>query len=256
VEDSAKNIQLETDGVEGKREQTESYIKYEEALGKFFKELELNPNQCQLIRAFILVSKGETEFEASFAELANVFHKRKANESRPDSKARNAFKGLLKWQEEHQMELVRVLRKGQRIQNDDGTIDYVKTKYEFVILDELVKVLHSNSKDLETVIKETLIKITAQYKPVEKTKAYHPRHLLRKAKKTIHTKLRKVFELATQSGINPAEECQRVLNESWKIYNELEEDWTEQQNREKYKAEFELLLNRNETSEDVELAKR
>jgi hypothetical protein len=66
--------------------------------------------------------------------------------------------------------------------------------------------------------------------------------------------VRKVFELAIQSGINPAEECQRVLNDSWKIYNELEEDWTEQQNREKYKAGFELLLSKNETSEDVEFA--
>jgi hypothetical protein len=225
VEDLAKDIQLETDGVEGKRERTESYIKYEEALGKFFKQLDMKANQCQLIRAFILVSKGETEFEASFAELAGVFHKRKANESRPDSKARNAFKGLLKWQEEHKMELIRVLRKGQRIQNDDGTIDYVKTKYEFVILDELVKVLHSNSEDLEAVIDQTLIKIKTKYKPVERTKAYHPRHLLRKAKKTIYTKLRKIFELAVQSGINPTEECQRVLNESWEIYNELEEEY-------------------------------
>ncbi|MCA1625697.1 MAG: hypothetical protein LC768_13735 [Acidobacteria bacterium] len=254
MEDMAKSTQLETDGAEGKSEQIESFIRYEEALGKFFKALDLKPNQCQLIRAFVLVSKGKTEFEASFAELAGVFHKRKANKSRPDSTARNAFKGLLKWQKEHQMELVRVLKPGHRVQNDDGTFDCVKSKYEFVILDELVKVLHSNSEDLETVIDQTLTKIKAQYKPVEKTKAYHPRHLLKKAKKTISTKLRKVFELAVQSGVDPAEECQRVLNDSWNIYKELEEDWTEQQNREKYKAGFELLLSSNETSEDVEFA--
>jgi hypothetical protein len=254
MEELAKEIQSKSDSVEGKTEQIEPYIKYEAALGKLFKELDLKANHCQLIRAFILVSKGKPEFEASFAELGSIFNKSNEKQSRLDSKARNAFNGLEKWQAEHQMQLIRVLRKGKRVQNADGTIDYVKTKYEFVILNELVKVLHSNSEDLEKVIEQTLIKIKAQYKPVEKTKSYHPRHLLRKAKNTIYTKLGKVFELAIKAGIDPAEECQKVLNASWGIYNELEVDWTEQQNRERHKAEFELLLSENETSEDVEFA--
>lgn len=249
MEDTKQETEMQQS--KGKEDNIDSYIKYEKALGNFFKELELKANQCQLIRAFMLVSKGETEFEASFAELSDVFRKRKSNQSRADSTARNAFKGLQSWQEEHQMELVRVLKKGHQIRNNDGTIDYVKTKYEFVILNELVKVLHSNSENLETVINQTLVKIKAQYRPVEKTKAYNPRHLLRKAKNTIYTKLKRIFELATQAGADPTIECQKVLNDSWSIYNKLEEDWTEQQNREKYKAEFELLLNKNEASEDV-----
>ncbi len=251
MENSINGIQSDTDTLDATAEQVRSFINYEAALGKFFKELNLKANQCQLIRAFVLVSKGKKEFEASFAELGSVFNKKNENQCRPDSTARNAFKGLMKWQEEHKMELVRVLRKGQRTDNN-GMFTYIKTKYEFVILDELVAVLYSNSENLDSVIERTLIKIRQQYKPVAKAKSYHPNHSFRKAKKTIFTKIEVLFDLAIAAKTDPVSRCQKVLTECQEVLDRREGAWIQTQNREKFKEEFESLMSMNQEAKEQE----
>ncbi|MEK7723852.1 MAG: hypothetical protein AAB336_05855, partial [Acidobacteriota bacterium] len=74
-----------------------------------------------------------------FTDLGNVYQKRNSK-SRVDSKARNAFKGLENWQNENQMQLIKVLAKGHK-KNDKktGQIDYVKSKYELSFLMNLSK---------------------------------------------------------------------------------------------------------------------
>jgi hypothetical protein len=216
-------------------------INYEKAFGRFFKELDMKPNHCQLIRAFVLVSEGKTVFEASFADLASVFHKKELRNPRPDTNARNAFRTLLEWQEKHEIELIRVLKRGQRVEKA-GKYEYTKTQYEFVALEELVKVLYSDSESLESVVEEALIKIKAQYVPVKKARAYTPRHLLQKAKKTIYTKLERIFELAIRAGMHPTEECELMLRDSFKRLNELDDEYKEKQNRKEFINEFESKL--------------
>lgn len=230
------------------------HMDYEKAMGKLFRELNLKANQRDLIRAFILVSKGEKEFEASFAELAAVFSKKKENQSRPDTTARNAFKGLEKWQEESKMELIRVKSVGKRINNikKGGKIEYVKTKYEFVMLDELVKVLHSDSENLDSAIKQVLEKIKTEYKPVEKTKKYHPLHNLKKAKNNIFTKLRRIFEYANEAGLKPMQKAEEILNEGLKILEELNAEQEDKQNRAKFIKNFESQFEQDKSSKEKE----
>ncbi len=78
-----------------------------------------------------------------------------------------------------------------------------------------------------------------------------------KAKKTIFTLLKSIFDYSVQVEENPVESCQDVLNDAWEKLNAMEGEWSEQQNRQKRIAEFEALLNENDDGEDEgELALR
>lgn len=44
-------------------------IDLEKVFFEIFTELKLKPAQCQLIRAFLILSNGKNEFEASFTEF-------------------------------------------------------------------------------------------------------------------------------------------------------------------------------------------
>jgi len=122
-----------------------NYIKYEAKMLRIFRELQLKPNQCQLIRAFIVVSDGQPEFEASFSELEAITSKKGKSEKKT-ANVRNALKTLLEWQNKNQIELVRVLEKGKQITDQDGRINYQKSKYRFILLNDLATVIYSDSE--------------------------------------------------------------------------------------------------------------
>lgn len=224
---------------------------YEVILNNLFRKLGLKPNQCHLIRAFITASKAESRFEVSRAELAYIlFNDNSTNLKRNKEKIRYWLETLQKWQEENSLELVRIVEKGCREETENGRFAYHKPKYEFVMLGEFVKLLNSEQGNLEADLEDAISRIKEQYQPFEKPKPYHPRHLRKKAKNTIFTLLKSIFDYSVQVEENPVEFCQDVLNDAWQKLNEMEGEWSEQQNRQKRISEFEALLNENNADED------
>lgn len=230
-----------------------NYIKYETRMMQIFKELQLKPNQCQLIRAFLIVSDGKTEFEASFSELEALTNK-KGKDDRKTNTVRHALKTILEWQDKNQIELIRVLQKGRQITGEDGKFNYQKSKYKLILLNNLATVLHTDSERFEAVFDELISKIREEYKPAEKGRKHHPLHKLKIARKTIETKIRRVFELSKEAGLNPIIECKRVLNKALNVFRGLEIEDTDKANREQFITEFETLLGWSEIDEDLEEA--
>lgn len=224
------------------------FIEYEKAFAELFKELRLKPAQCELIRAFLTVSKGQTVFEASFLDLARVNNKIDGDDyqqtcKRLNDSTRYAFSVLQNWQQENKLTLVKVVTKGRRDIDTEGIFIYKKSKYQFVLLEELNKAIAENPDDVEAVITKMVAELKKTFVPVEKAKVFHPRGLMKRAKKTIYTKLTRVFRLAVSAGDNPIQYCQRILNDGWDILKELEAEYTDYQNREAYIANFENELN-------------
>jgi hypothetical protein len=222
-------------------------ISYEAKMMKLFKELELKANQQQLLRAFVIACNGDTEFEASFTELDSLMHK-KGKGSRI---AANALKTLGKWQEEHKIELVRVIQPGQRKRMDDGTFEYLKTKFKFVFLEEIINVFYNDGADFEDALDELTKSVKAQFKGAVPKRKYHPRENLKRAKKTIETKFVRVYEFAMASGLNPVKQCQLVLENMHNILGELNAESTGKDNRAKFIMNFESKLVDVETQKEV-----
>lgn len=226
-----------------------SNLKYEIVLNELFKRLNIKANQSQLIRAFLIISKGEKHFEVSYLELADIlFQKDSASIETLKKRVADWLKVLLNWQETNGIELIRVLERGHQIPTESGRFDYHKTKYEFVMLDEFQNLLSLYS-DSETNLNDELeiliASIKKQYQPIEKMKKYHPRHQIRRNKRNILTKFKRSFELLIEAGENPVEYCQKTLNEVCKMLNEMEEKWTEQCTRENIMSNFEGLIDEN-----------
>lgn len=228
----------------------ENYINYETKMTQIFSELQLKPNHRHLIRAFIMVSDGQTEFEASFSELEALTNKTGKSE-RKTANVRNALRTLLEWQDENRIELIRVVKKGERIPKN-GVINYKKSKYKFILLSDLARVIHADSERFKTVFDELIAKIRSDFKPTVKARKYYPLHSLQRARKTVVTKIKRVFELSKEAGINPVIECKRVLNNALKMFKDLEIEETYRENRESFITEFESLLGWREPDEDLE----
>lgn len=226
------------------KEETKLNLVYERALTELFNRLNLKANHRELIRGFILISNGNSQFEVSYSELANLlFGNEQTRKEALRERVRNWIDSLLKWQEHNNLQLIRVLEKGSRIPTDDGRYDYQKPRYEFVLLDELIKTLYSDSEALEAELEALLARLAEQYKPVEKPEKYHPHHQMRKDRRLILTKMRRLFSLSVEAGDNPVEYCQRVLDEAVMLLDSLNASWTEEQNRNGFISDFESLLN-------------
>ncbi len=249
--EDAESVEIFTN--EENENELEKFIDYERVFAELFRELVgLKAAQCELIRAFLIVSKGQIEFEASNYDLAKVNHKTDGSDyKRLSENVGNAIGVLEKWQQDNELTLVQQVEKGHRENADDGRFLYFKPKYKFVLLAELAK---ANPENVEAVVKETIARIKEQFVPVEKAKKYYPRHFMKIAKKTIFTKLRKVFELAVEAGDDPISYCQDILNDSWEILNGLETEYTTYQNRDRFIADFESQLNTEliEDSDEVD----
>jgi hypothetical protein len=241
--EDAESVEIFT--YEENENELEKFIDYEKVFAELFRELVgLKAAQCELIRAFLIVSKGQIEFEASNYDLAKVNHKTDGSDyKRLSENVGNAIVVLEKWQKDNELTLVQQVEKGHRENADDGRFLYFKPKYKFVLLAELSEAITENPENVKEIVKETIVRLKEQFVPAEKAKSYNPRHLMKKAKNTIFTKLRKVFELAVEAGDNPIDYCQGILNDSWEVLNGLETEYTAYQNREKFIAAFESQLN-------------
>ena len=251
--EDAESVEIFTN--EENENELEKFIDYEKVFAELFRELVgLKAAQCELIRAFLIVSKGQIEFEASNYDLAKVNHKTDGSDyKRLSENVGNAIVVLEKWQQDNELTLVQLVEKGRRENADDGRFLYFKPKYKFILLAELAETIAENPENVEAVVKETIARIKEQFVPAEKAKKYRPRHLMEKAKKTIFTKLRKVFELAVEAGDDPISYCQDILNNSWEILNGLETEHTANQSRDRFIAEFESQLNTELMEESNEI---
>lgn len=222
-------------------------------LSELFKKLGLKPNQCELIRAFIVASKGETSFEVSRAELAQILFNDNETKFRANKERISDWLEVLqKWQESNGLELIRLIEEGRREETANGKFAFHKPKYQFVMLEEFVKLLSLSQEDLDVGLDNAISEIRGHYQPPKKPKQYHPRHLRRKAENTIFTLLKSIFDYSIQVEENPVESCQDVLNDAKEKLNEMESEWKERQSRENRISEFEALLNEDDTDENEE----
>ena len=72
---------------------------------------------------------------------------------------------------------------------------------------------------------------------------------MRIAKKTILTKLRKMFELAVEAGDKPFCYCQKTLEEGLNIINGLEREHSASTESERFIRDFERKFTNNELDE-------
>ncbi|HEY8561271.1 MAG TPA: hypothetical protein VIL74_12920 [Pyrinomonadaceae bacterium] len=226
-------------------------IDYETAMMGLYRELELKANQWQLLKALIIASNGKTEFNVSFTELDNLMIKT----GKGSRRAGSALKSLQKWQDENKIELIRVIKPGHRKRNNDGTFEYLKTSFKFILFEEIATVFYSDNGNFEAAFDKLISKAKAEYKETDKWRKHTPQHNLRKAKRTIKTKFRRVFELSMKAGLNPINECRRLIEDIQTILFEIEDETTGNDNKAKFIKNFESKLINSETLGEVVITK-
>jgi hypothetical protein len=226
-----------------KKSDFESFIEVEKVFGEFLKELGLKPAQRDLIRVLIIASKGKKIVEISNAELAKLLYKVENVVSKAESdRVAYAIKRLLEWQQENKIALIRVTRRGQRKETEDGKFEYKKPRYRFVLLREIVESLDGDTDSLEAAFGSVLEGIKGKFTVTKAKKPYDPLHLLKKDKKLVVTKIRKIFESAVAADLNPKEECTKVLNRSEKIVEELAQERARDSKKNEFIRHFEEEL--------------
>jgi hypothetical protein len=195
-------------------------IEVERVFIELFRELGLKAAQCNLIRAFLVFSNGEIEFEASYNDLAKILFKTNGYDKNAYNNTRNALIALEKWQKENELTLIECVEKGRK-DNDlsKGKAEYKKSKYRFVLLADLAKTYAENPSNLEEIVESTIEKLKRHFVPIKEKKKYSPNHLIKKAKNTIYTKLGRIFELAVEVGDSPFIRCKEILDECWNLIN-------------------------------------
>ena len=212
--------------------------RYEDTVFSFFRELNVPLKFREIIRAYIVASDGHTYFEASHTDLTNILFRRSAtgfgaNRERVRSNAR----ALQKWQEEKGVLLIRVIEEGRK-KVVDGKPEYLKTQYELVLLNELVKVLYNcPSKEIKARVKEVVASMKEINVP-ENAKKTPVKYLMQRNRSTIFTKFGLVLEQAKEMNLDPVKVGEHLLSELETTYNEVVERLTEKQNRERRISEF------------------
>lgn len=218
----------------------DNILEYEKVLNALFAELKMSAAMSRFVRALILASNGETNFEISQKELAKSYLG--ADTRSEVQNVRDNLTALKKWQKKHQINLVTIVE-GSRVKDREGKFTFVKTKYEFGLLENLVKLLFSESDELETQVSTAIEELKKSFQLKRNKKSYHPRRLVRQARRTIQTKLKNIFNLAQSiEGVCPVEYCKSVLNESVENLEILEEDYLHKLNRRKRIESFEKRL--------------
>ncbi len=214
--------------------------KYEATVFSFFRELNLPLKFREIIRAYILASGGETVFEASYKELTDILFKKNPARLQANREAVRYNVGeLQRWQKKHEVELIRVLEKGRKISHPDGNEEYQKTKYQLVMLEELVKVLYGYPADeIEARVREAVARMRENYVCDSEKKRVPTHFMLQRNRRTIFTKFGKVFEQAEESNLNPVEECQALIFDLQVLLDEISSVRDEKQKRDRYISAF------------------
>jgi hypothetical protein len=224
--------------------------KYEATIFSFFRELGVPLKFREIIRGFILASGGETVFEASYNDLTDILFKRTAARLQSNrDMVRYKAESLQEWQKKHRVELIRVLEKGRKVTHQDGSQEYQKTKYQFVLLEELVKVLYGcPTEEMQARVNEAVARMRANYVPDETKKKVPTYHLMQRAQKTIFTKFGKVFEQAEELNRNPVEVCQKLIFDLQAALDEITAKKSERQRRDGYISAFQASVTPDEAT--------
>lgn len=239
-------------GSQNRREkQVKSLVKkYEDTIFSFFRELGVPLKFREIIRGYILASGGEIVFEASYSELTDILFKRTAGrlQSNRDVVRYNA-ESFQEWQKKHRVELIRVIEKGRKVTHQDGSEEYQKTKYQFVLLDELVKVLYGcPAEEMRARVNEAVARMRANYVPDDTKKKVPTFYMMRRAQKTILTKFGKVFEQAEELNRNPVEVCQKLIFDLQTALDEISTQREEKHRRDCYVSAFQTSLTPDEAT--------
>jgi hypothetical protein len=226
----------------GKREKAVRGLikRYESAIFGFFRELSLPLKFREIVRAYILASDGNTVFEASYNELTDLLFKRSATrlQANRETVIYHA-KALQDWQAKKEIELIRVVKKGRKINHPDGSTEYLKTRYELVLLDELVKVLYNcPANEINKRIKETVNKMKQAYQADDVKREIPVKYMLERNTRTLFTKFDRTFEQAEAINLNPVRYCQRLITELQAKLDRVVADRAENQRRESYISAF------------------
>lgn len=221
--------------------------KYEKVIFSFFRELNLPLKFREIVRAYILASGGDTFFEASYNELTDLLFKRSATRLQANRETvRYHARALQAWQDGKKIELVRVVEKGRKINHTDGTTEYLKSKYELVLLDELVKVLYNcPSKEINARVKEAVGRMRDHFTPEEPKRQLPIRFRLERDVKTVLTKFSKAFEQAEVIKLNPVDYCQKLIFDLQATLDEIAAKREEKQRRERYISAFRVVITPN-----------
>jgi putative DNA primase/helicase len=223
--------------------------KYEKTIFSFFRELNLPPKFREIIRAFIIASDGNTFFEASYNDLTNILFKRSAIRFRANKNwTRSNVRALKKWQQDNGVELVRIIEEGNIRITPDGGEEYLKTKYELVLLDELVQVIYTcPSQEINERVKEAVARMKEINVP-EKTKKTPTLFILQRNRSAIFTIFGKALEQAKEINLDPIEYGERLLEDLNATFSEAAESLTENLNRERRISEFMETTSPEETN--------
>lgn len=159
---------------------------------------------------------------------------------------------LLKWQETSGLEIIRIVTLGNRVQMTDGTFNFNATRYHFILLDEILKMIPADSAESFEVSFEKVVEVLKdKFQPTEKRRDYHPNHKIQKAINTIITKIETVFALNIEAKSDPIKSCERLLREANKKVEQLCIEWKEQKAREGAIDNFERLMASCEGNEEL-----
>lgn len=217
-----------------------SLISSQKPFLELFKQLELKPNQIELIRAFMVASQGEIEFEASYWDLAKILYSKGGQyEQRWVDRVKYHLEGLQNWQDEKGINLIQVIKKGDRKKSlTDGKFITTKSKYRFVLLDELNQDFNNNSENLELAVKRTIERVKEQFIPSDKRKKYPSGVLMKRAKETVLTKMEKIFEFALESGIDAENYCRKIISQCLELVTDLQNKTKAEQHRQNFLLDF------------------
>ena len=219
---------------------------FRDAFEKLLRELKglgLKSAQTDLLRAFLEISNGKTEFEASFSDLGKILYNTNGKFNKKTNKnVSYALSILYEWQENHKVTLIETVKKGCRTTSAKGTFNYEKSKFKFLLLAQLLKAFKENPKDVAKSVKKILKNIGKNYVKIEKGKNYHSRHLMKKAKQTIFTKFEKAFEYADKAGDDPNQYCEKIIQMLQVNLNYLKNERGYEINRINFIRQFEKLI--------------
>lgn len=220
---------------------TKTTKQFHKGLTELFASIGLKPSHRELVRAFLDASDGSSRLEISKSELSvRIF---KASDASSEAKVQYALKKFFEWQAKNGVTFIRLVTNGRQERTAKGAFTYSKPVYEFVMLKPLVTAMATDEYDDLEEIFRTMFDELESGKPSQLVKPFRrPEWKLRQAKKTILTKIVKVFENADEAGLLPLVQCNQVLAEARRKVEELYQTREEKKNRELFIKQFEAKL--------------
>lgn len=234
------NIQIEENGVK-----VNLTAEDKEKIIERLKDNGLRVHQQKIVEVLLKISDGRFHFRASYKSLSEFLYQKTEDRKQQHNnrgKVRNLLRGLEKWQNESCIEVIKV-EEGTKKPTSNGQFDYYESKFEFVLLEDLVKRMRLYPDEgFETSLDKVIERSRDTYEPTERFNPVSSEAQIKRDKKTAITKIKKVFDAIAENGGDAQVECGEVLNEANFLLNEWSDDLREIQNRKKRIEKFESRI--------------